>query len=430
MPVNVRAEAVKILVKVLHQGQSLSTCMDKKETNLSPQEGATLQAIVYGVLRDYFSLIERLAPFLTRPLKAKDQDIYLLLLIGIYQLIHFRANPALLINETVSAIKKGPKAWATGLVNAVLRSFIRAGNLSQSVLTESAKMGHPAWLIERIQQDWPRKAETIMLANQSHPPLFLRVNLNKISREAYVQHLAEISLSAKVVNTVPTAIQLDTPCSVDKLPFFKEGYVSVQDLSSQRVAEYLDCFEGARVLDACAAPGGKTGHLLERYPGINLTAVDKDVVRLARVEDNLKRLGVRAELKACDALALGRDYPDSSFDRILCDAPCSALGVIRRHPDIKFLRQPGDIEALARQQLALLRALWPLLRPEGQLLYTTCSILKAENIGVIQHFLGEQAEATLIPLALDGHENTPWGTQMLPSPAGGDGFFYALLKKR
>ncbi|MDX1655623.1 MAG: 16S rRNA (cytosine(967)-C(5))-methyltransferase RsmB, partial [Candidatus Competibacteraceae bacterium] len=312
---------------------------------------------------------------------------------------------------------------AGGLVNAVLRQGQRRREALKEILL--ADPAHPPWLLKMLQRDWPEHWPAVVAANNAHPPLTLRVNLSRISREVISQRLAAAGLSA--IPTGKAGLTLLQAVDVERLPGFAEGLLSVQDAAAQLAAPLLDPRPGQRLLDACAAPGGKTGHLLERCPKVELTALDLDPARLERVTDNLSRLGLEARVVTGNALEPAAWWDGRPFDAILLDAPCSGSGVIRRHPDIKLLRQPADIPLLARRQQDLLTALWPLLAPGGRLLYATCSVLRAENEAVIAAFLAQQPDARELPIEANWGEVAYHGRQILPGQEGMDGFFYACL---
>jgi 16S rRNA (cytosine967-C5)-methyltransferase len=324
---------------------------------------------------------------------------------------------------------------AAGLVNAVLRRYLRerVALLASADRDLATRHAHPAWLVEALRAAWPAELEQLLAANNAHPPLALRVDLSRTRSVDYLQELAARGLAGEAVSGVPTAVTLSHPVPVAELPGFAEGRVSVQDPSAQLAALWLAPLPGERVLDACAAPGGKAGALLEIAAGpIALTAVDNDAARLERVGENLKRLGREAKLLQADLCGPPDWWDGVPFDAILLDAPCSATGVIRRHPDIKLLRRAADIAGFAARQLLLLRGCWPLLRPGGRLLYATCSVLPAENAAVVRAFLAATPEATVAPVpeplaGLPLHPCGP-GWQLLPGAAG-DGFYYACLHK-
>lgn len=428
---NSRSHAVKVLYAILQNGTSLALALPKELATASIKDPALTQAICYGVLRYYEQLEFILNKLLPKPLKEKDIEVKLLLLVGLFQLQFLSVPPAIVLNETVNAVKHLRKNWATGLVNAVLRQYLRQKEqLTLDAAELTVLFNSPAWLIKQLQLNWPEHWSSILNAQQQKPSMTLRVNLNKISRENYQQLLAEKNIESSM-GEPDSALILTQAISVEKLPHFHEGYVSVQDAVSQFAAYLLDIPANARVLDACAAPGGKTCHMLELYPTIEkIIALDIDATRLEKLTENLNRLKLSAQLSVGDAA-----HPDSwwdgiLFDRILCDAPCSATGVIRRHPDIKFLREETDIPVLAEQQLNILKTLWSLLKPGGKLLYSTCSILPQENVAVITKFLQQEKTATPIEINLPEAQTLLYGQQILPGNSqASDGFYYAMLQK-
>jgi len=431
--VNIRLIAARILMKVLYDGLSLTTALDQAFAKInSPQDKAFIQALCYGVCRHYHRLDFILSTLLDKPLK--DKEIKTLALAGLFQLAHMRLKPYAAVSETVVAANKKP--WAKAVLNAVLRNYLReqVALEEQANSVETAATSHPAWLIERIRQDWPEQAPDILLHNNQQPPMTLRVNLAKTTLEDYLVQMADHNLGCTTSACCPSAITLQRPVAVELLPGFNEGMVSVQDGAAQLAAWLLNAQAGQRVLDVCAAPGGKTSHILETQAHLQeLVAVDIDASRLAQVQDNLQRLGQHASLKVGDASQPHTWWDGQLFDRIVVDAPCSATGVIRRHPDIKLLRRAEDIDPLAITQQAILQAAWAMLAPGGLLLYATCSIFKQENEQQIARFLADHDDATEQPLAMPG--NSQWGVtglhgrQILTGMAGMDGFYYALLRK-
>lgn len=427
-----RAVAAKAVTSVAVEGRSLSTVLPIALREPAPEERPLVQELCYGVLRWYPRLDAVAALLLHRPLKARDADVRSLLLIGLYQLLFLNMPPHAAVHETVEAARALNKAWAAGLVNAVLRGFLRDRErlLATVDRREDVALAHPEWLYESLKTDWPDDYRDIMAANNERPPMTLRINASKTDRDTYLHRLADAGIAAHAARYADQGIMLEAPTDVERLPGFADGIVSVQDAAAQMSAGLLGAQPGMRVLDACAAPGGKTAHILELEPGLGeMVAVDIEQERLGRVAENLQRLGLQARLVQGDART-PRDWWDGTpFDRILVDAPCSATGVIRRHPDIKILRRKDDIAALAEQQRAILDAVWPLLAPGGRLLYATCSVLRDENERQIGGFLTrhEDAREKRIPAF--------WGTaclhgrQILPGEAGMDGFFYACIEK-
>jgi 16S rRNA (cytosine967-C5)-methyltransferase len=415
--------------RVLQDGQSLTTALESALQGVeSGKDRAFIQALCYGVCRYYHRLDFILSELLDKPLK--DQDVKALALVGLYQLKYMRVKPHAAVSETVLAARKKP--WAKALINALLRSYLREQeSLEQKAdNVQDAAVSHPYWLIKQIEQDWPQQAQQILLENNQQPPMALRVNLARISRNQYLQQLNEQGIVAVAVSFCPSAIILDNPVAVDLLPGFSEGLVSVQDTAAQLAAGLLDVQAGHRVLDVCAAPGGKAAHILEYQPKLKeLVAVDVDESRMQRVSDTLQRLNLPARLVVGNA-ANPRDWWDGQlFNRILLDAPCSALGVIRRHPDIKLLRRIEDIESLQALQKNILHAVWSLLAPGGIMLYATCSILKQENEQQIDAFLAEHPDAVELPIEATWGFADNHGRQIMTGESAMDGFYYARLGK-
>ncbi len=424
-----RAAAARVLGRVLDQGESLATALPTEGARLAPEDRPLVQEICYGVLR----LLPRLEGYakalLERPIKRKERPIHHLLLVGLYQLEYLDIPPHAAVSATVEASVLLERQWARGLVNAVLRGFQRRREelLAQGDNDPTTRLNHPRWLLTQLTEAWPDDWEQIATQANNRPPMTLRVNLSRGSRADYLTRLEQAGIAAQATCHAPSGITLERPLAVERLPGFSDGDVSVQDEAAQLAAPLLEAAPGMRVLDACAAPGGKSGHLLELTPGIELTALDLDASRLARVGDNLARLQLQAKLQVGDGANPSSWWDGRPFDRILLDAPCSGTGVIRRHPDIKWLRRATDIPALETQQAQLLAALWPLLAPGGLLVYATCSILPAENSRQIAAFLRTQRDAQPLPIvATWGRESGP-GRQILPGENGMDGFFYARI---
>lgn len=427
---NPRAVAVSVLDRVLKEGQSLSTLLPYRFQSLPPERRALAQELCYGTLRWAPRLQAILNALMDKPLKAKDSDIQSLLLLGLYQLAYMEIPAHAAVSETVAITGVLNKGWAKGLVNAVLRRFQRERqalerNLENDPVAQSA---HPAWLLKLLQQAWPDDWQAIVAANNQRPPMTLRVNRSQSSRDDYLLRLESEGFAAAASPYAPDALTLERPVNVEQLPGFDRGHVSVQDSAAQLAAVLVAPQAGMRVLDACAAPGGKTGHLLEICKDIELTALDLEETRLGRVEENLQRLGFSATLIAADASR--PDWWDGTpFDRILLDAPCSASGVIRRHPDIKLLRQPEDIPRLVALQATILESLWPMLKPGGMLVYATCSILPQENAGQLANFLANHDDAKERPIEAKWGQVADVGRQILPDQDRMDGFYYACIEK-
>ena len=429
---NVRLLAANVLSRVVKDGLSLTVALDHAfESIENSKDRAFIQALCYGVIRQYHRLDFILQQLLTKPLRNKDTDIKMLLLMGLYQLKFMRVKSHAAVSETVSAAKK--KSWAKSLINGVLRQYIREqGSLEEKAGQNSlAANSHPQWLIDKIGEDWPEQVRSLLEQNNRQPPMVLRVNLAQGSRNAYLKRLEEHSIEAKAVSFCPSAIILVQPVNVEKLPGFSDGLVSVQDTAAQLAAELLDVQPGHSVLDLCAAPGGKTAAVLERQiKSVSMLAVDIDETRLDRVKDNLQRLKLQAEVVAGDATQPEVWVNGQSFDRILVDAPCSAIGVIRRHPDIKILRRESDISALQAIQQQILGAAWDILVPGGVLLYVTCSVLKQENERQIETFLSKHQDAAEESIVADWGIKREFGRQILTGDSDMDGFYYAKLVKR
>ncbi len=415
--------SVKTLLRVA-EGRSLDQAFHSKDSPLSRQ-------ISYGVLRNFYYLSACLEQLLSKPLADKHQDLELLLMAGIYSIDHLNRPAHASVNFAVESTGNLKKKWAKKLVNGVLRSYQRQKESIQKQLEtdEEAQTNHPAWLLQLIKEAYPKTYLDVIAANQSEPPMTLRVNQRRLSRAAYLEKLANEGMKARAGSLTQTAIYLEQPVPVEQLPGFKAGEVSVQDEASQLVVELLNLGSGLQVLDACAAPGGKTCAILEAE-NLNLIAIDQDSRRVALINDNLARLGLKAEVQAISLL----DFTSGSgFDRILLDVPCSATGIIRRHPDIKLLRQATDIAKLAATQEELLAKAWSLLNDNGELVYSTCSILPGENRNIVTRFQAATSGASFLPITMNTQaanaELKDSGLQLLPTDFGSDGFFFSRLKK-
>lgn len=422
---NLQKLAASTLEEIL-AGAALHQVLPQRLQMLAtPGERGALQDIVYGSLRYLGRLDVWLEALLQRPLT--DPQLGWLLRVALYQLAFTRAPAHAVVHNAVTAAGEG---WRGGLANAVLRNFQRRrAELEQRADTSlTGRWSHPGWWISKVQADYPEHWQSILQAGLTHPPFTLRVNARHGSTEDYLQRLTVAGMPAQ--QTGPVAITLEKAVAVQLLPGFSEGDVSVQDAGAQFAAPLLDVQAGQRVLDACAAPGGKTGHLLE-IADVNLTALDIDATRLARVQDNLDRLKLTAQLLQGDAAQPSAWWDGLPYDRILADVPCSASGVVRRNPDSKWLRRPDDIAGFARQQAAMLDALWPMLATGGKLLYATCSIFPEENALQVQAFIDRQHTISRATTGTDTVERCPLPLnhgQILPD-ATHDGFFYALLRK-
>jgi len=395
----------------------------------TPQQRGAAADLSYGTLRFYGETNAYLTCLLEKPLT--DDRIYTLLLVAIYQLLHDKADAFTVVNQAVHAVsqlrKPAPKQWAKGLVNAILRNFLRKKDEFAARLanTEVATYSYPQWWINKLKTQYPDHWQAMLVAGNQHPPMTLRVNTKKISIEEYLQLLERQDIEASHVGG--QAVVLAKPAGVEKIPGFSDGIVSVQDYGAQLAACLLDIEPGLRVLDACCAPGGKTGHILE-LAEVNLTAMDSDAGRLQRVQENLSRLELSADLLAADASSADW-YDGKPFDRILADVPCTASGIVRRHVDIKWLRREADVASFAAQQAKILPNLWQLLAKGGKLLYVTCSVFNEENQKQVDNFLLQHPDAKQLPLPVDSFANlSQLNGQLIPSTAH-DGFFYALLQK-
>jgi len=427
-----RASAARVIAEVIQKKHSLNGVLTAALTSLPDNDRSLCQQLCYGVIRWQPQLEAISQSLLTKSLRAKDADIAALLLCGLYQLRDMRVPSHAAISETVNACKILGKPWATGLLNASLRNYQRQHEeIEANILhQEPAKYAHPDWLIQRFKQDWPMQWSAILEANNLQPPMMLRVNIQHGSRQDYLARLVQADIDASAIESCCDGILLATPCDVFQLPGFAEGHASVQDGAAQLVAQLLDLKSNLRILDACAAPGGKTCHILEQFPENQMVALDIDPRRLLQIKQNTDRLNLNAELIAADAVDVDKWWDGQLFDRILIDAPCSGTGVIRRHPDIKLLRRPEDITSLADQQQQLLNNLWPLLKPDGVLVYTTCSALKQENEHQITSFLQLHPEAQENEVSPAPAERRSVGYQRLPGDNILDGFYYASLSHR
>jgi len=439
-----RKAALKILLAVLQQGQSLSGLNHLTE-QLPPRDAAFARMLSFGVLRFYFQLQALLRPLIKKPLKARDLDVQLLMLMALYQILYTRVPDYAAVDVSVRLLRKSRKQWAAAMVNGVLRNFLRQQqSLQGQAKNEEATFDHPQWIIDRLKQDWPQSWQQILRAGNQQAPMTLRVNTQRSSVDDFQKALTQQGLQAEKIpqlspvtaQVLDQALILSEPRDVNQLPGFKAGHFSVQDVGAQLAAPLLQPEAGDRILDACAAPGGKTAHLYEIQPDIQLTALDISADRLARLEQNCQRLGLKVELRAADARRVTEHWPAAHFDKILLDIPCSASGVIRRHPDIKHLRRPTDIAELRILQREILQANWPLLKHGGKLLYASCSLFREENEQQVEWFLQHTPDAGLLALpewaeqlASAGSETASTGLQLFPGSHSNDGFYYALLQK-
>lgn len=428
-----RALAADVLLAV-EEGESLSQALPRAQQELPPELRPQLQALCYGTCRWFHRLDAELGSRLRKPLRRQERIVHLLMLVALFQLRHSQHPAYAILNETVEACRALGKAPLTGLVNGVLRSAEREGEPATD--DPVARFSHPPWLIAKLRHNWPEQWPSILEANNQQAPMTLRVNRNHGSREDYLARLEEAGIEARATQVAPWGVQLARPVPVEQLPGFAEGHLSVQDEAAQLCTLWLDPQPGQRILDACAAPGGKSCAILEATANrAHLTALDQSADRLHRVFENLDRLQLTATVAEADAADTASWWDGQPFDRILLDVPCSATGVIRRHPDIKLLRRETDITPLANIQMGLLCNLWPTLKPGGRLVYATCSVFSQENSRIIERFLKQQTDAVLAgddqlpePLTRCGLE-TGFGRQLFPAQGGHDGFFYACLIK-
>jgi len=423
---NLRSMAASAIEKVVEQGQSLSNILPPLQQKVSDKDKALLQELCFGVLRTLPQQEWLISKLMSRPMTGKQRTIHYLIMVGFYQLLHTRIPPHAALAETVEGAVVIKRPQLKGLINGVLRQFQRQQEELLAEFADSDKRFlHPEWLLKRLQKAYPSQWQAIVEANNQRPPMWLRVNRNHHTRDEWLALLETAEMNGFTHDAYPDAIRLASPAPVQSLPGFEQGWVTVQDASAQGCMTYLEPQNGDRILDLCAAPGGKTTHILEVAPKASVMAVDIDEQRLSRVYDNLKRLGMKAEVKQGDGRTPAQWCGDEQFDRILVDAPCSATGVIRRHPDIKWLRRDRDINELAQLQSEILDAVWPHLKPGGTLVYATCSVLPEENSQQIAAFLKRTSNATL---RTTGTLDKP-GVQNLPGAEDGDGFFYAKLIK-
>ncbi|MCD6039794.1 MAG: rsmB [Gammaproteobacteria bacterium] len=427
--INLRMLAAHTIYQVL-QGRSLNDCLPEALKRVHEmRDQSFLQALCYGVCRWYHRLDALAHSLLKKPLKLKDQNIHCLILVGLYQLTEMRVPAHAVLDETVAAAQAFKKPWAKGLVNAVLRGYQRSAvELNEKMLQHLVTLyAHPQWIIEQVQKNWLLEWQAILTANNQHPPLALRINQKRISRASYLEKLAAHKIDARKIPETEAGIILAQPLDVQELPGFSIGEISVQDGAAQLATELLMLKPGQRVLDMCAAPGGKAAHMLEQAD-IELIAVDRDEKRLQNLRDNLSRLQLSATCICADATS--KEWSEAKlYDRILLDAPCSASGVIRRHPDIKILRRSTDIAKLGHEQTRLLNAAWALLKPGGLLVYTTCSIFPEENTGVLQNFMMSHADAIEEKIMKNWGKACAIGRQIFPGMHEMDGFYFARLSK-
>ena len=433
-----RLVSAKILEQVLLQRGSLSTQISKHIADVDYDEQGLAKELCFGVCRYYPQLNTIALSLLSKPFEEKDLDLYAALLMGLYQIEHMSTPDHAAVHESVELCRQLDKEWATKLMNAVLRRYQRERDDILENLASQPSMAYnlPKWLVKRFKK-WETEFEAIVEATNAHPPMCIRVNESHVSRETYKELLEEKDTVSRETAFSVSGLYLESALPVSMLPNFDKGDASVQDESAQLAASLLAPNAGERVLDACAAPGGKTGHLLELAPELDLTAVELEPWRLARIESNLERLGVSAELICGDASKPEEWWNKQAFDKILLDAPCSATGVIRRNPDIKINRKPDDISALVDIQASILDATWKTLKQGGYLLYATCSLMPEENEQQMASFLERTQDAQELPLntlaptlSVDFGKSVSHGVQIFPTLNGQDGFYYCLLQKQ
>ncbi len=421
-----RAGAAQVLAAIA-DGRSLDAALERTRPRVEDADRALLQELAYGGVRFRLRFEPLLRARLRRPFKPRDRDLEALLLVALYELAMMRTPSHAAVNGAVEAAGALGKGWARGLINGLLRGVLRDPDALVAPADPRAAHGWPGWLAEELARDWPQEWPDIAASGTARPPMTVRVNLARVTRDAYIERLRDAGIEART-GQAPAALTLESPVAVERLPGFGDGLVSVQDEAAQWASLLLAVPEGARVLDACAAPGGKTGHLAEILPAPrHIVAVESDPDRAERLRGGLARLSADAEVVAADATDTAAWWDGRSFDRILLDAPCSGTGVIRRHPDIKLLRREKDIDALVQTQARLLDALWPLLAPGGMLLYATCSILRRENARQVEAFLERHDDAAAIPVNPPAGRRDGAGWQLLPGESGMDGFFYACV---
>ncbi len=428
-----RALAAAALCRVVQDRLTLDAALEQYLYRIDRADDRSfVKELCFGTLRWFEQLEWILDHYLDKPLKHKDTDLRMLILVGLYQLHHLNTPAHAAVSATVAATAGLGKDWAKPLVNALLRRSQRDYEQLMVELEQrpAARYAHPPWLIDRLKADWPAHWQAVLQAHNRRPPQHLRVNLLRTTRADYLNELAQAGIPAQALALTPGGIWVLEPVDVNQLPGFNQGHVSVQDAGAQLAASLLQAQPDDLVLDACAAPGGKTAQLLETQPQLSsLTALEVDEHRIRRLRATLNRLHLSANVIRADATDTAAWWDGRPFDRILLDAPCSATGVIRRHPDIKRLKAPAQLPKLQSAQTELLNALWPLLKPGGHLLYATCSLLRAENDAVIKTFLNRQPQANPATIRATWGTPTKYGRQLLPGPDDTDGFYYAALTR-
>ena len=426
---NPRLAAIRALSEVLDSNRSLAESKALSQVRDS-RDNAFARHLTYGVLR-WLTALEWLADrLLAKPIKKRERDVQRLLLLGLQQLWHDQTASHAAVNETAECARLLGKPWAVGLINAVLRRFQREQEQLLDELGQTPqRFAHPMWMLKEIQQDWPENWQSVVDANNAQAPLWLRINRQRADQSVLQNDLKKAGFEIVDHPYASDAIGISPAAAVAKIPNFERGWLSVQDPAAQLVRDLLNPQDGERILDACAAPGGKTAHLLESCPGIELTVLDKQEQRIEQIHQNLNRLGLTADTSVADARAVESWWKGEKFHKILLDAPCSATGVIRRHPEIKWLRSSEQVEAAVQLQAGLLTALWPLLDTGGILVYATCSVFERENNRQIHRFLEQHPDAVAEEPAVEWGVARPYGRQIFPGDAQMDGFFYAVLRK-
>ncbi len=431
-----RVAAVNMIGNVLDRAGTLSEPgeLQARGKALDPRDVAQARHIAYGVLRWLGALEWLAAQLLKKPLKNKDRDIQRLVLVGLFELWKSEGGEHAAVHQTAEGARQLGKPWATGLINAVLRRFQREkSDWLQKLSARPERFSHPEWLLDRLRADWPDHWQEVAEANNRQAALWLRINQARGSVENVEQAFHEAGYETMRHEHASMALKITPSAPVEQLPGFSEGLWSVQDPAAQLAPGWLDAQPGERILDACAAPGGKTCHLLEASPQSQVLALDRSASRLERVKENAARLGFaddpRLQIRQGDAADPSAWWDDQPFDRILLDAPCTALGVIRRHPEIKWLRSPEQVDEAVALQASLLSQLWPTLKPGGILVYATCSILGDENSRQIRRFLESQEDAQAADPEVAYGQAGEAGVQILPGEADMDGFFYARIRK-
>ncbi|MDP9009760.1 MAG: 16S rRNA (cytosine(967)-C(5))-methyltransferase RsmB [Pseudomonadota bacterium] len=433
-----RSLAAHAVARLLREGVTLDTALKDALVAADSKLHPSVRSLSYGAVRGYFRHEAILGKLLSTPVRSLDFLVRALLSVALYELEDERTPEYAVVDAAVQTAKATDASRASGLINAVLRRYLRERKSLDAEIASRPAPRHaaPIWLADRFRADWPVRWTQLLAASDSHAPMWLRVNSRLATTAEYLVQLQAAGIGARAEDRVPYAIVLDSPCDVHELPGFAQGVVSVQDLGAQCVAFPLALAPNQRVLDACAAPGGKTALIAERQPSLkNLVAVDIDPHRLSRVRENLSRGNLNAEVLAADATVPAKWWDGAPFDRILLDAPCSGLGVIRRHPDIRLRKSPSDIDKLPALQGRLLKSAWDLLAPGGRLVYVTCTVTRSENRDVIGAFLGNNPGASIVGAeAWEGWpgfgEADEFGRQILPGEAGADGFYYAALTKQ